>query len=83
VIKEVVVHETGLLIPLEQPETTAPFEPVDLINFFTRPSRRLSPLWQIRDFRAHGGSQSQTREDHFDWKAIAQQTAELYSLLIA
>jgi glycogen synthase len=83
-IKEVVVHnETGLLIPLEQ-QTTAPFEPVDPDKFSRDLAAGINTVVADKDLQDHMAAASRKRvEDHFDWKAIAQQTAELYSSLIA
>jgi glycogen synthase len=83
-IKEVVVHnETGLLIPLEQ-QTTAPFEPVDPDQFSRDLAAGINKVVSNKDLQISMAAAGRKRvENHFDWKAIAQQTAELYSSLIA
>jgi glycogen synthase len=83
-IKEVVLHnETGLLIPLQQ-QTTAPFEPVDPDQFSRDLAAGINRVVADKDLQISMAAAGRKRvEDHFDWKAIAQQTAELYSTLKA
>jgi glycogen synthase len=83
-IKEVVLHnETGLLIPLKQ-QTTPPFEPVDPDQFSRDLAAGINRVVADKDLQIRMAAAGRKRvEEHFDWKAIAQQTAELYSSLIA
>lgn len=79
-IKEVVIPgETGILIPLEQ-QQEAPFEPVDPEKFALDLAQGINELISNPELRTSMGIKSRQRvEDHFDWKAIAEKTKELYT----
>ncbi|SCY19793.1 glycogen synthase (ADP-glucose) [Nonlabens sp. Hel1_33_55] len=83
-IKEVVVHgETGLLIPVKQ-QQEAPFEPVDPDQFSRDLADGINKVVNDKNLQEKMSIAGRQRvEEHFDWKAIAQQTADLYSSLIA
>ncbi|KQC33017.1 glycosyl transferase family 1 [Nonlabens sp. YIK11] len=83
-IKEVVIHEkTGLLIPVKQ-QQEAPFEPVDPDRFAQDLAAGINKVVADPELQKQMASAGRQRvEEHFDWKAIAQQTADLYSSLIA
>ena len=82
-IKEVVVQgETGLLIPLEQ-QTEAPFEPVDPDTFSKDLAEGINKVIADPELKNSMAKKGRQRvETHFDWKAIAKQTEELYKSLI-
>lgn len=81
-IKEVVVHnETGLLIPVEQ-QKVAPFEPVDPDKFSRDLATGINDIVNDKSKQERMAIAGRKRvEQHFDWKAIAQQTADLYTTL--
>ncbi|PRP65820.1 glycogen synthase [Nonlabens agnitus] len=83
-IKEVVIHEkTGLLIPVKQ-QQEAPFEPLDPDRFAQDLAAGINKVVADPELQKQMASAGRQRvEEHFDWKAIAQQTADLYSSLIA
>ena len=83
-IKEVVIpEETGLLIPVKQ-QDVAPFEPVDPDKFARDLAAGINRVISDPALREKMAAAGRKRvEDHFDWKAIAQQTADLYSSLKA
>ncbi|NNF86315.1 MAG: glycogen synthase [Winogradskyella sp.] len=82
-IKEVVVHnKTGLLVPVEQ-QKEAPFEPVDPDKFSKDLAEGINKLTRNSKLREDMAIKGRQRvEDHFDWRAIAKQTKELYNTLI-
>ncbi|MEM7549548.1 MAG: glycogen synthase [Bacteroidota bacterium] len=82
-IKEVVVEgETGLLVPLEQ-EKTAPFEASDPVKFSKDLADGINKLMADEPLRKKMGANGRKRvEEHFDWKAIAKQTEELYKNIL-
>lgn len=81
-IKEVVVPgETGLLVPVKQ-QQVAPFEPEDPEQFAKDLGEAVNKVLddeQMRNSMAEKGYQR--ARDLFSWKAIAQQTKELYESL--
>ncbi len=81
-IKEVVLHQkTGLLIPLEQ-QKEAPFEPMDPDQFARDLAAGINRVVSDPALQKSMAAAGRKRvEEHFDWKAIAQQTADLYSTL--
>jgi glycogen synthase len=82
-IKEVVVDgETGILVPLEQ-ETTAPFEAAHPDQFAKDLAAGINRLMGDEKLRESMGALGRKRvEDYFDWKAIAQQTQNLYNKIL-
>jgi glycogen synthase len=82
-IKEVVIPgETGLLISIDQQEK-APFEPKNPDDFSRDLANGINKLVADPDLRKQMGEKSRQRvEDHFDWKAIAVRTNELYKSII-
>ncbi|NOS57509.1 MAG: glycogen synthase [Cyclobacteriaceae bacterium] len=82
-IKEVVVDgETGILVPLEQ-ETTAPFEAARPDQFARDLANGINRLMSDKKLRESMGVLGRKRvEDYFDWKAIAQQTQQLYKKIL-
>jgi len=82
-IKEVVVqNETGLLVPVEQ-QKAAPFEPVNPDKFSKDLADGINKLTRNSKLREDMAVKGRQRvEDHFDWRAIAKQTKELYNTLI-
>jgi glycogen synthase len=78
-IKEVVIpNETGILIPVEQ-QNTAPFEPVHPEKFAKDLAQGINTIVNDDALRAKMETAGRKRvEDFFDWKAIAQQTKNLY-----
>ncbi|MFM9984812.1 MAG: glycogen synthase [Flavobacteriales bacterium] len=82
-IKEVVVDgETGILVPLEQ-ETTAPFEAARPDQFARDLATGINKLMSDKKLRESMGVLGRKRvEDYFDWKAIAQQTQQLYKKIL-
>lgn len=82
-IKEVVVHgETGLLVPVDQ-QKEAPFEPIDPEKFSKDLADGINKLTRNVKLREDMAIKGRRRvENHFDWKAIAKQTKELYQTLI-
>lgn len=81
-IKEVVVHgETGFLVPVEQMKES-PFEPLNPDQFARDLAARVNELMADPELRARFGKAGRKRaEEMFSWRAIAQQTAELYERL--
>ncbi|MFL6450299.1 MAG: glycogen synthase [Bryobacteraceae bacterium] len=81
-IKEVVVDgETGYLVPFEQDPVTS--FPVNAEQFARDLASKLSSLLEDPDRRRKFGKAGRTRvEQIFSWKAIADQTIELYRNLI-
>lgn len=81
-IKEVVVHgETGYLVPLEQ-MTESPFDPIDPEQFSKDLAARINELMANPELREKMGKAGRKRaEATFSWKAIAEQTLELYRKL--
>jgi glycogen synthase len=81
-IKEVVVHgETGYLVPLEQ-MSESPFDPVSPDQFSRDLAARINELIANPELRAKMGKAGRRRaEATFSWKAIAEQTVELYRKL--
>jgi len=82
-IKEVVVDgETGFLVPLEQ-LNESPFEPVDPAKFARDFAAKVNLLMADPALRIRFGKAGRRRaEEHFSWKAIARQTADLYQSLV-
>ncbi|MEM0965901.1 MAG: glycogen synthase [Verrucomicrobiota bacterium] len=82
-IPEVVVHgETGHLVPLAQ-EEEAPFNPRDPDSYsrdLARPINRIMSDDELCVRFAHAGRKR--AESTFSWKAIAQETADLYGSLL-
>jgi glycogen synthase len=82
-IKEVVVPgETGLLVPVEQ-QQVAPFEPVNAEKFSKDLAEAVNKILdnpEMRDSMAQKGMER--ARNLFSWKAIAQQTKELYESLV-
>lgn len=78
-IKEVVIpNETGILIPVAQ-QNTAPFEPVHPEKFAKDLAEGINTIVNDDTLRAKMEAAGRKRvEDFFDWKAIAQQTKNLY-----
>ena len=83
-IKEVVVpNQTGILVAVEQ-QKEAPFEPVDPDQFSKDLAKGINKIVSNPELQKRLAAAGRKRvEDHFDWKAIARQTADLYSTLIA
>ena len=83
-IKEVVIHEeTGLLVPVEQ-QKVAPFEPIDADKFSKDLANAINTLLEDKKLRQTMAKNSRQRvEEHFDWKAIAKQTKNMYHKIIA
>jgi glycogen synthase len=83
-IKEVVVHgETGILVPLEQ-ETIAPFEAAHPDQFSRDLATAINKLMADEPLRTSMGAKGRSRvEQYFDWKAIAQQTENLYKKILS
>ncbi|MBA2431848.1 MAG: glycogen synthase [Chthoniobacterales bacterium] len=83
-IKEVVVDgETGFLVPLDQ-MTESPFEPEDPEQFAQDLAARINQLMANPELRERFGRAGRKRaEEKFSWSAIAQETQELYTKLLA
>jgi len=81
-IKEVVVHgETGYLVALEQMDCS-PFEPLHPDRFARDLAANVNELMADPSLRQRMGKAGRVRaEEKFSWRAIARQTAELYSTL--
>lgn len=81
-IKEVVVDgETGFLVSVKQ-MTESPFEPVDPEKFSRDLAEKTNLLMADPELRKRMGKAGRKRaEECFSWKAIAQQTLELYQTL--
>lgn len=82
-IKEVVVDgETGILVPLEQ-QKAAPFEPVNADQFSRDLAQGINKVIADEKLRNSMAKKGRKRvEETFDWKAIAQQTKDLYKSLL-
>ncbi|MBF0500344.1 MAG: glycogen synthase [Candidatus Riflebacteria bacterium] len=82
-IPEVVTdNETGLLVPLQQMKTT-PFEPVDPSKFSDDLAAAINRLACNSGLRESMGKKGRERvEAHFSWRAIAEQTRDLYQSLL-
>jgi glycogen synthase len=82
-IKEVVLPgETGYLVPLAQMEES-PFEPVHPDQFSRDLAERINELMGDAGLRERMGKAGRLRAvEKFSWKAIAQQTHDLYASLI-
>jgi alpha-maltose-1-phosphate synthase len=83
-IKEVVVHgETGYLVPVKQLQQ-APFEPLDPERFSADLAARINELMADPQTRRRFAEAGRRRvEEHFSWRAIAEQTKELYEQVAA
>jgi glycosyltransferase involved in cell wall biosynthesis len=74
--------ETGILVPLEQ-ETTAPFEAAHPDQFAKDLAAGINRLMGDEKLRESMGALGRKRvEKYFDWKAIAQQTQNLYNKIL-
>jgi glycogen synthase len=82
-IKEVVVEgETGLLVPLEQ-LNESPFEPVNPDRFARDLAERINLLMSDCEMRLRLGKAGRERAAKlFSWRAIAEQTCDLYQSLL-
>lgn len=82
-IKEIIIPgETGYLIELEQ-QQESPFEAVNPDQFARDLAAGINKIVADDSLRAAMGAASRKRaEDVFSWKAIAQETLELYQSLI-
>jgi glycogen synthase len=82
-IKEVVVDgETGILVPLKQ-EATVPFEAAKPDQFARDLASGINKLMGDKKLRERMGVLGRERvEKYFDWKAIAQQTQQLYKKIL-
>lgn len=82
-IKEVVVpNETGILVQVEQ-QTEAPFEPIDPDKFSKDLAEGINTIINDKGLQDKMAKNGRMRvEEHFDWKAIAQQTKTIYESLI-
>lgn len=82
-IKEVVIpNETGILVPLEQ-QTEAPFEPVNPDKFSRDLAAGVNKVITDKSLQEKMAKNGRQRvEEFFDWKAIAQQTKNIYESLI-
>lgn len=83
-IKEVVVDgETGYLVPVQQMQES-PFEPIDPDQFARDFAGKINELMADADKRTRFGKAGRKRaEQIFSWRAIAQQTRDLYATLIS
>jgi starch synthase len=82
IVEVVVDDETGLLVPLEQaPGSIDPIEPEAFATAFAERVNRL--LADPALAREMGRAGRQRAIDHFGWRAIAQQTVEVYEYAIA
>jgi alpha-maltose-1-phosphate synthase len=82
-IKEVVVHgETGYLVPVEQ-QRESPFEPVRPDEFARDLAARINELMAAPEKRKRFAQAGRRRVvEKFSWRAIAEQTRELYEQVI-
>ncbi len=82
-IKEVVAPmETGLLVPVEQ-QQKAPFEPIDPEQFSMDLAEGINTVISDKALQNKMAKNGRQRvEEFFDWKAIAQQTKNIYESLI-
>jgi alpha-maltose-1-phosphate synthase len=83
-IREIILDgETGFLVPLEQFQES-PFEAKDPDRYARDLADRLNTVVSDPALRQRMGQASRTRaEDVFSWRAIAQETLELYSRVTA
>ena len=83
-IKEVVVPgETGILVPVEQ-QREAPFEPTEPDKFSRDLANGINKVINDKDLQQKMATNGRQRvKDYFDWKAIAQQTKNIYESLIS
>ncbi len=83
-IKEVVVEgETGFLVPLEQMQES-PFEPTDPEQFARQLAAAVNRLMVDPELAVKFGRAGRRRaEEHFSWRAIAEQTKRLYENVIS
>ncbi|QQL43955.1 glycogen synthase [Sulfuriroseicoccus oceanibius] len=81
-IKEVVVpEETGLLVPVEQ-QQVSPFEPTDPEAFAKDLAAGVNRLMADPELREKMGVAGRKRAvDVFSWRAIAEETVDLYKSL--
>jgi len=82
-ITEVVVHnETGLLVPLDQYDTS-PFEPRDPKKFSLDLAAAVNSLLDNSELRKKMGKAGRQRAvAHYSWKAVAKQVKDLYISVI-
>jgi glycogen synthase len=82
-IKEIIKHgETGYLVELEQ-QQESPFEAVNPDQFARDLAAGINKIIADEPLRQAMGAASRKRtEDLFSWKAIAQETLELYKTLV-
>jgi glycogen synthase len=81
-ILEVVVGETGFLVPIEQ-MTESPFEPVNSEKFERDLATRINELMADPERRQKFGRAGRKRaEEKFGWNAIARETVALYESLV-
>lgn len=82
-IKEIIQHgQTGYLVELEQYQES-PFEAVNPDKFARDLADSLNKIVADEPLRQAMGAASRKRtEDFFSWKAIAQETLELYKSLV-
>ena len=82
-IKEIIRHgETGFLVDLQQ-QTESPFEAVNPDQFARDLAGGINTIVADASLRESMGRASRRRtEDVFSWKAIAQQTLDLYESLV-
>ncbi|MFZ2958669.1 MAG: glycogen synthase [Candidatus Ozemobacteraceae bacterium] len=82
-IPEVVVdNETGILVPLQQMQTS-PFEPTDPAKFSSDLADAVNRLAGDEALCRKMGKKGRERvENHFSWRAIAEQTRDLYQELV-
>jgi glycogen synthase len=81
-IKEVVVPgETGVLVDLKLKEGT--FDPADPAKFSANLAAAINEVALDAQLRERYGKNGRSRvEAHFSWRAVAQQTLELYQSLL-
>jgi glycogen synthase len=82
-IKEVVVDgETGFLVPIEQMKES-PFEPINPEKFERELAARINQLMADEELQVRFGKAGRRRaEEKFSWRAIAQETEQLYESLM-
>ncbi|MDX1520243.1 MAG: glycogen synthase [Anaerolineae bacterium] len=82
-IKEIILHgETGYLVELEQ-QQAAPYEAVHPDKYARDLAAGINAIVADESLRQSMGVASRKRtEDVFSWKAIAQETLELYKTLV-
>ncbi len=75
--------ETGFLVPLDQ-MTESPFEPEEPEQFARDLAARINELMANPELRERFGRAGRKRaEEKFSWSAIAQETLELYTKVLA